>query len=172
MLDIDVKGALKFVKVFKESIVVAIIPPSVESLRKRLNSRGTDSQKSIETRLENATGEIEEIFKRTDVFRYRIVNEDLQLAGLTMTNLLLHVYYKELYAGKKKSSVLPCRFLQDEMWWNPELYFQSKTYGCRFTSISGGWSERMSMYFLSDFISQVQPDFFFSYCCELEAKII
>ena len=107
MLDIDVKGALKFVKVFKESIVVAIIPPSVESLRKRLNSRGTDSQKSIETRLENATGEIEEIFKRTDVFRYRIVNEDLQLAGLTMTNLLLHVYYKELYAGKKKSSVLP-----------------------------------------------------------------
>lgn len=71
-----------------------------------------------------------------------------------------------------KILVLPCGFLQDEMRWNPEFYFQSETDCCRFASISGGRSERMSMYFLSDFISQVQPDFFFSDCCELEAKVI
>ena len=55
----------------------------------------------------NATGEIEEIFKRTNVFRYRIVNDDFQLAANTMQMLVIHIYYEELYAGKKKSTVLP-----------------------------------------------------------------
>jgi guanylate kinase len=44
LLDIDVKGSYKFAKAFPESIVLAVVPPSVDDLKKRLLGRGTETE--------------------------------------------------------------------------------------------------------------------------------
>ena len=95
LLDIDVQGAYKFTKAFSESVVVAIVPPNVEALRSRLIARGTETEKSLETRLKNAPEELSEIFKRPEFFTMRIVNEDLALSRSTFEVLLESVYSRE-----------------------------------------------------------------------------
>ncbi len=94
-MDIDVQGAYKFTKSFPESAVIAIVPPSVEALRSRLVKRGTETEKSLETRLKNAPEELKEIFKRTDFFTMRVVNEDLALSRQTFDVLLESIYARE-----------------------------------------------------------------------------
>jgi len=58
LLDIDVKGAIKFKKAFPDSNFMAIVPPSVASLKQRLVARGTENEKTLATRLGNAPSEL------------------------------------------------------------------------------------------------------------------
>jgi guanylate kinase len=77
LLDIDVQGAASLRKAFpKESFSVFIAPPSLEVLEKRLRSRGTDSEETIQKRLRNAKKEMGE----AGMFDHRIVNDDLDHA--------------------------------------------------------------------------------------------
>ena len=79
MLDIDVKGAIHVQQQFPQnSLSIFIEPPSVEILKKRLESRGTESAESIATRASKASYEIS--FK--DHFNVSIVNDDLDKACL------------------------------------------------------------------------------------------
>jgi guanylate kinase len=75
VLDIDVKGALHLQRRFPEtSYSVFIQPPSVEELKKRLESRGTETPESLEARINKASYELS--FK--DHFNYSIINNNLQ----------------------------------------------------------------------------------------------
>ena len=47
ILEIDYQGAFSIKKLFSESISIFIIPPSIEALEFRLNSRGQDSKEDI-----------------------------------------------------------------------------------------------------------------------------
>ena len=77
VLDIDVKGAIHVQKQFHQNALsVFIEPPSIDELKKRLESRGTETPQSIETRLSKAAYEIS--FK--NYFNQIIVNDDLQKA--------------------------------------------------------------------------------------------
>jgi guanylate kinase len=77
LLDIDVKGAIHVQQQFPDSsLSIFIEPPSVEELRKRLLSRGTETAASLEDRVNKATYEIS--FK--DQFNYTIVNDKLESA--------------------------------------------------------------------------------------------
>lgn len=77
MLDIDIKGAIHVQKQFPgNSLSIFIEPPSVEELKKRLESRGTETAESIQTRLSKAAYEIS--FK--DQFNKIIVNDNLEKA--------------------------------------------------------------------------------------------
>jgi guanylate kinase len=76
ILDIDIQGALQIMKFDLDRVTIFIMPPSIEVLLQRLKSRGTDSKKVIETRLENAKGEM----ARKDLYQYVIVNDDLEQA--------------------------------------------------------------------------------------------
>ncbi len=58
MLEIDVQGALQIKKKMPEAVTVFLAPPSFEELERRLRGRGTDSEESIRTRLENAKKEL------------------------------------------------------------------------------------------------------------------
>lgn len=74
VLDIDIKGAIHVQQQFtKNSLSIFIEPPSVEELKKRLESRGTETPENIQTRLSKAAYEIS--FK--DQFNKIIVNADL-----------------------------------------------------------------------------------------------
>lgn len=77
ILDIDVKGAIHVKEQYPESsLSIFIVPPSVEELKKRLDSRGTETAESLAARVNKAAYEIS--FK--DHFDKQVVNDDLQLA--------------------------------------------------------------------------------------------
>jgi guanylate kinase len=86
LLDIDVQGTLQIIKAFPDSVTIFILPPSFEVLRQRLESRGTDSREVIETRLRNARREMDS----QDIYRYRIVNVDLETAIGELIGIIQH----------------------------------------------------------------------------------
>lgn len=73
MLDVDVQGALQLMERYPESVSIFIMPPSMEILKQRLASRGTDDPDEIEKRLFNAQKEI----VQKDRYHYVIVNDRL-----------------------------------------------------------------------------------------------
>ena len=76
ILEIDVVGALNAKKVFPECVLVMILPPSIEELKKRLIGRGTEGADEIERRLARLEYEI----SKKDKYDYLIVNDDLETA--------------------------------------------------------------------------------------------
>jgi len=74
ILDIDVAGAAQVRQKRADAISIFIVPPSIETLRKRLVGRNKDSLEVIERRLANARRELEQLFD----FQYAIVNDDLE----------------------------------------------------------------------------------------------
>lgn len=84
LLDIDVQGAFKFEKAFPKSNFCAFLPPSIETIANRLKSRGTETEETMNRRIKNATGEIEQLAEAKNLFKYRIINDDLSLAKDTM----------------------------------------------------------------------------------------
>lgn len=59
VLDIDVKGAIHLQQQFPESVLSLFIqPPSLEELRRRLQKRGTESEESLQARINKASFEL------------------------------------------------------------------------------------------------------------------
>lgn len=75
VLDIDVKGAIHVQGEFSERCLSLFIqPPSVEELKRRLESRGTETPESIATRVSKASYEI----SFSHHFHHSIVNDRLE----------------------------------------------------------------------------------------------
>ena len=78
LFDVDVKGAANLKKYFRESALsVLVVPPSMEELRRRLVSRGTDSPEAIEERLAKAREELEFAKGKAD---FELLNDNLDTA--------------------------------------------------------------------------------------------
>ncbi|WP_114790508.1 guanylate kinase [Niabella yanshanensis] len=74
LLDIDVKGAIHVQTQYPQSVLsIFIEPPSVRELARRLASRGTETEESLQTRVNKA--EYEMSFSHH--FHHVIVNDDL-----------------------------------------------------------------------------------------------
>ena len=84
LFDVDYQGARQIKAAFPQAIGVFILPPSMEELRRRLDSRGTESKESFERRFAKATEEIEHY----PFFDYLVVNDDLQLALAQLRGIL------------------------------------------------------------------------------------
>jgi guanylate kinase len=77
LLDIDVKGAIHVQQQYPDtSLSIFIEPPSVEELKRRLESRGTETAESLMARVNKASYEIS--FK--EHFNKVIINDDLATA--------------------------------------------------------------------------------------------
>jgi guanylate kinase len=96
LLDIDVQGALKFNKVFHESNFLVVLPPDVDSLKDRLEKRGTETPESLKKRIGNATDEMKMLVNLDEIFNYRIVNSDLDTSKFVMSKLVEGLYLEEL----------------------------------------------------------------------------
>ena len=77
ILDIEIQGARQVRGYMPEAILVFIMPPSMEELRRRLEGRGTETRETIDARIARARQEIEE----ADFYDYLIVNEDVDTAA-------------------------------------------------------------------------------------------
>jgi len=77
ILDIEVQGARQVYEKMPEAIMVFVIPPSIGELRKRLEKRGTDTERAIEARLIRARQE----YAEATFYDYIIVNDDADEAA-------------------------------------------------------------------------------------------
>ena len=73
IMDIDVQGAEQFVAAYPDSVLVFLLPPSVDVLVERLKARQTESEAQLLVRLENARAELVQVHR----YQYVIVNDDL-----------------------------------------------------------------------------------------------
>ncbi len=73
LLDIDIQGAGQILQRYPDGVTIFIMPPSLKTLKSRLQSRGTDSPEVIAVRLKNAQDEI----AQKDVYRHIIINDRL-----------------------------------------------------------------------------------------------
>ncbi len=77
VLDIDVKGAIHIQQQYPENTLSLFVePPSVDELKRRLLSRGTETEESLAARVNKASYEMS--FK--DHFNKVVVNDSLQRA--------------------------------------------------------------------------------------------
>jgi guanylate kinase len=90
LLDIDVQGAAQIRRRFPKAVTIFIMPPSMEVLRQRLESRGTDSRETIEKRMRNASAEIAE----KPAYRYVVVNDRLPEALARLVEIVTRRRHK------------------------------------------------------------------------------
>ena len=76
ILEIDVQGALQVKEAYPDGILIFILPPSLEELKRRIITRGSETEETMQIRLGEAVHEISTI----DRYDYRVINEDLQTA--------------------------------------------------------------------------------------------
>lgn len=76
ILDIDVRGGLAIKRHYPDSVLIFILPPSLEALEQRLRGRHSDSEEVIARRLAAAPAEIEHAVR----YDYVVVNGDLDAA--------------------------------------------------------------------------------------------
>jgi guanylate kinase len=87
ILDIDVQGCRIVRSSELDPFTIFIMPPTLEELQRRLESRGTDSAEVIQRRLGNAEREIAAA-SEPGLFDVIIVNDDLEQAKLDILDCL------------------------------------------------------------------------------------
>jgi len=81
LLEIDCQGAAQVRKLFRDAITIFIAPPSIATLRDRLQARAQDDPAIIERRIQGAQAEL----ARAHEADYLIVNDDFERALRELT---------------------------------------------------------------------------------------
>ena len=84
-LDIETVGCGKVKAKRPDAVSIFILPPSLEELRRRLTSRGTESAEKVASRLKRAEEEI----ALADRYDYQIVNDDVEAAAKELLDIVL-----------------------------------------------------------------------------------
>lgn len=84
LLDIEVQGARQVHEKMPEAVMIFIVPPSMAELRRRLEARGTDTERAIEARLIRAGQE----YAEADFYDYIIVNDDAETASRELSAII------------------------------------------------------------------------------------
>lgn len=90
LFDVDVMGGIRLKEIFGEAACsIFVMPPSVETLRKRLIGRATDAPEVIEKRVSKAEFEI----SKSPLFDHVIINDDLAIA-VSQTEAVIRDFLK------------------------------------------------------------------------------
>ena len=84
-LDIEVQGARQVKEKKPDAVMVFLIPPTLDELRKRLEKRGTESEETICNRLSRAREE----YAEAGFYDYIVVNDDPDIAAAELNAILL-----------------------------------------------------------------------------------
>jgi guanylate kinase len=85
VMDLDSQGAKNIKKSFQNSVLIYILPPSLQELEKRLRGRASDREAEIRKRLEKARKEIENCVD----YDHIIFNEDLDKTLEEVASIIL-----------------------------------------------------------------------------------
>jgi len=84
LLEIEPQGALKVKDEFPETVLIFIIPPSMEILRQRLTDRGRETAEEIEDRISAAKWE----FMQAAKYNFIVENGDLGKCVLELSEIM------------------------------------------------------------------------------------
>jgi guanylate kinase len=84
VLEVDVQGAASVKNLGLDSVSIFILPPSLETLRQRLITRGADSPEELEVRLRNAPEELRQYV----TFDYIIFNDEIDRASTQLASII------------------------------------------------------------------------------------
>ncbi|XP_027146201.1 guanylate kinase 1b isoform X2 [Larimichthys crocea] len=87
ILDVDIQGVKRIKETDLNPIYISIQPPSMEILEKRLRDRQTETEESLQKRLEAARIDME-LSKEPGVFDIVIINDDLERAYEELKDIL------------------------------------------------------------------------------------
>ena len=85
ILDIEIQGAKNVKHIMPEAVLVYILPPSIEELKKRLIGRNTEDEESLRRRLHTAYTELHEA---PDMYDYFIVNDMVDNAAVKIEDII------------------------------------------------------------------------------------
>jgi guanylate kinase len=85
LVEVDLNGARAIKKALPDAVTVFVEPPSLEELKRRLRTRGTESEQQYARRLQTAT---EELAAR-DEFDVALVNHDVQVVAAKLVELVV-----------------------------------------------------------------------------------
>ena len=91
LLEIDVKGALSIKRIYPESHLIYVMPPSYEVLVSRLRNRQTETEEDFQKRIERAKMEL----SYKDQFDYIVINEKIEKAVEETSILIKKIINKE-----------------------------------------------------------------------------
>jgi guanylate kinase len=106
ILEIDYQGAIQVKQIFKNAILIFILPPSWEELRSRLQRRGEDAPDVIDMRLRNAGEEVGQVQE----FDFVIINERFELALFDLKSVVHAQRLK--YAAQRRTKADVFKALQ------------------------------------------------------------
>ena len=87
LMELDVKGALSIINLYpNKTLSIFIKPPSLEELKLRLQNRGTETDKSIEKRLNRLDDEL----SYKSYFDYHILNDKVNKAVIEILSIIKH----------------------------------------------------------------------------------
>ncbi len=84
ILEIDVQGALNIMDTYDSGLFIFIAPPDFETLRARLEVRGSESNEQIENRIKAAKAELD----AKDRYDYVVINDVLDDAVNAVKNII------------------------------------------------------------------------------------
>lgn len=85
VLDIDWQGAQQIKRFFSDAISIFVIPPSIDALKQRLQTRRQDSESVIHERMRCARAELAHYSE----FDYLIVNDDFEEAATQLKAIVI-----------------------------------------------------------------------------------
>lgn len=91
LFEVDVKGALSLKKIYPESTLIFIDPPTYEELVKRLKNRKTESPEDLQKRIDRAKMEL----SYKNKFDYIFVNDELNKVYKSVKSLIKEIINKE-----------------------------------------------------------------------------
>ena len=100
ILEIEIQGALNVKKMFPDTLLLFVTPPSAEELKKRLVGRGTETMDVIESRMDRACEEA----KGMENYDYLIVNDSLDRCVEEMHSII---------QGEHRRSSRNCEFMKE-----------------------------------------------------------
>ena len=104
ILEIEMQGALQVKAADPNAVLIFILPPSYEELRRRLVGRQSETPEQVETRLSDAAGQLAFAY----AYDYVVVNDDLDeaveaVAGIIRASRLRARANKKLLDDFKRS---------------------------------------------------------------------
>ena len=84
IVEVEVEGAQNIKKIYPESVLIFIMPPSIQELEERLRNRGTETTEVINSRMTRAKQEIAKL----NVYDYCVVNETVDKAVSDLVTII------------------------------------------------------------------------------------
>jgi len=106
LLDLDHQGAKDIKNHYPDSVLIYVLPPSLEILENRLRQRGTDDKKVMEKRLSLAIDDM----KHCVWYDYIVMNDDLEKAKQDALSIILSERCRTAHLAPKITALFGFQF--------------------------------------------------------------